>query len=297
MIFVDSKLYNGTVVAKFIPPATRYAYGWLARFWIPETIARCVQTALYAIYYRADAQTPNPRSTRSCRDRRRLYKVVVIAMFLLTLYQVDCNIQREPNLYRSLGVLHDADYKTARAALRKRAKQYHPDKVKPEAQHLAVDTFIRLRDTVNVIGDDHLRSAYNNYGPLALDCKGECSVNNKHISQAYVQQLSFYVTCIVESVILVRRGKWRWLWCPFVLITVLAVVEAYAELTDPALGIVPHAVASLLKLTRLSDRYLKFELVLILRAIVKASFVALTQLRRMNAAANMSTSIWRWAWY
>ncbi|KAF2771157.1 hypothetical protein EJ03DRAFT_46676 [Teratosphaeria nubilosa] len=256
-------------------------------------IARCVQTALYAIYYPAAAQTPSPHSMRSCRDRQRLYKAVVITMFLFTLYQVDCSIQREPNFYRSLGVLYDADHKTARAALRKLAKQHHPDKVDPEVQHLAIDTFIRLRDTVNVVGDAHLSGVYKHYGPLALDCTGDCSVNDKHISQAFTQQMSFYVTCVVEVVILVRRGKWRWLWCPFILITILAIVEANAELPDSTLGMVPHAVASFLKLTRLSNRYLKFELVTILRAIVKASFVALTQLRRINVAAY----IWRGTWY
>lgn len=282
MTFSPSIWYQGIIRAKYFPHITSMLYWWAGRFLIPNIIAKYAQIALYAIFLRTPAQPSTSESIFIYRDRKRIHTIIIIAIFLFTVLQVDCRIQGEGNYYRMLDMPLDADQKTAKKAFRIMAKKYHPDKVALGDPHNTDDAFIQLRAALSVISDPDLRHVYHRYGPSALDCTGDCRVDYNHISRALVQQQSFYIAWLIKSVFFAFRGNWHWTLSLAVPIAALATVEAYTVLENPVLGLVPGAFNTLVELTQLRQPYLPFEMVTLLRSVINASLFALSQLRSMK---------------
>ncbi|KAF2206327.1 hypothetical protein CERZMDRAFT_89395 [Cercospora zeae-maydis SCOH1-5] len=253
-----------------------------------------MQTVLYAISPHRGVQRPKSGSISVLeRDWQRLYKAVVIAIWLLAIWQAGRKIHGQGNYYSSLGVPHSADQKTVEklrntghcADNSPRAKKYHPDKVGAEHQQLATKHYLELQNVLNVIGDPDLRRVYDNHGPSAIDCSEvDCSVDHNYISQVFSRRQLFYLACVARTAILVFTGKWGLALYLSMPVAALATLEGYLSLElPPSLEETapPAVVDSFLKMTGLSQAYVTFELVALLRAAIKAGFMAFIQLRMM----------------
>lgn len=74
-----------------------------------ELITGWMQTAYYAVWYRAGDPKPRPGSRRHVSHRTRIYILVILAYLLYTVVEADWKLQQRGTFYDTLGVPLDVD--------------------------------------------------------------------------------------------------------------------------------------------------------------------------------------------
>jgi curved DNA-binding protein CbpA len=78
---------------------------------------------------------------------------------------------KEDDYYKILGLTSGkkATSKDIKAAYRKLALKYHPDKVEEKDKEIAEDMFVKVSGAYSVLSDEKKRKIYDNYGKNGLD--------------------------------------------------------------------------------------------------------------------------------
>jgi curved DNA-binding protein CbpA len=71
--------------------------------------------------------------------------------------------------YGALGLEKGASHKEIKAAYRKLALKYHPDKVEEKDKQQSEDIFVNVSQAYSVLGDENKREVYDKYGKNGLD--------------------------------------------------------------------------------------------------------------------------------
>lgn len=174
---------------------------------------RFFQNLYYRITIRAGSPCPQPGTPRYAEHYRRIYLVVVGLYLLFTVYEVDWDLQREGDLYRTLGVLPDANDKDLKRRYRLLSAAMHPDKSGSSFDPM---TYISLQNAHATLTDGVRRFAYDRLGPSVLDWK-ECIVIRDFIMKGAMGLFGYYGAGAAMLWAFPRLGYfsegiyWRWM--------------------------------------------------------------------------------------
>ncbi|GAX22219.1 DnaJ homolog subfamily B member 6 [Fistulifera solaris] len=79
------------------------------------------------------------------------------------------NFSAKDDYYDILGVSKKANAKDIKAAYRKLALKYHPDKVPDDEKEKAEEIFVKVSEAYSILSDDDKRKVYDQYGKQGLE--------------------------------------------------------------------------------------------------------------------------------
>lgn len=226
MVRIQTNLFSGALLWAFLP----------------RTITNFLQARYYEWKYAPQSPArPRPGSKKHKRDYNIIHIIVILLYISYNFYESIYSTPKAPNYYKTLGVTRDFTTQQLKSNYRKLSLKYHPDKQEPGNYKAAQEKYIFIRMAYEVLQNPVQLTAYEKFGPTALDCKS-CKTERDYLYYmipAYIMHHA--MTGLMLFIFFVLFGKGYGRYWRFLIYFGTAAFEANILLTnnDPISFILP----------------------------------------------------------